>query len=47
MTYAPPVVVAATTITVNTLDDIVATDGRCSLREAVIAGNRTPPPAAW
>ena len=39
MTYAPPVVVAATTITVNTLDDVVANDGRCSLREAVIGAN--------
>ncbi len=39
MTVAPQVVVAATPITVNTFEDAVANDGRCSLREAVIAAN--------
>ena len=37
---AAQAVVAATTITVNTTEDAIGNDGRCSLREAVIAANR-------
>lgn len=31
----------AATITVTTADDIVATDGQCSLREAILRANAT------
>ncbi len=36
-TLSTPTISAATTIAVTTIDDAVATDGACSLREAVIA----------